>query len=685
MLLDLPDLITRAERAYHDGGQQRLREKYRALTTVLYNRHPIVIPPSLEGRALPVYAGVPVEKMTRAAAQLTDREGVPRITVAAMGTSSKAQRERETVQNWLTGGLRTVLLANQDNLDALLTWDLLLYAQAWVSVMPEPAVLAEVAAIRPRGDELDLAGAKSVSEIWGRVNDYLATVDDVERTAREQERVRRRAFPIAVRHVPADTVIPRWSQGRLEEVIELSELPVSYVLDTYRDTAGKPLATELDRAVKDRVLTGDDVCTVIVRADKDHMQVAVGGFLLEPAAGRLGRQFHGGEEIIWEGPHGMGCVPYAYFPGRVTGAAEPRFRYYGFIDPILDHAVALDNLLTQRGTAARTVAWPQLYVERGHQLAEAGVGGGDKPTPIQIDEGGVFEGLGPGESFRTIPWGDGEGYRLLDQTEAALNAYIDRHTFGPSMYGAPSGDSGYMLAQMQAAAESVLAPFKIGKMLGYVRLTGLMVRAARWLLDAGCGAIPVRYQSQEGIAWVEMTEELAAYDWDVSVEIDARPIGGDQALLTMLRGAEDAGYIAHSTAMARFGVREPEKEKEKILTERVEFSPEVQQQLTGAAVQKALAALAKPEPPALPEQPVLPAALAGLVAGTGDPAAAAAQVRMPDGETMPSPAEKLRAAGAPTPGQFRRQGGGVAGQGQATPGGTMRQSDIAERRGQGIV
>lgn len=685
MLLELSDLMTRAERAYQDGGQQRLREKYRALTTVLYNRHPIVIPPSLAGRALPVYAGVPIEKMTRAAAQLTDREGVPRITVAAMGTSSKARRDRETVQSWVIGGLRTALYANQDNLDALMTWDLLLYAQAWMSVMPEPAVLAEVAAIRPGGGALDLDGAKSAGEVWERVNDYLAGVDDVERTEQAQERARRRAFPIAVRHVPAESVIPRWSQGRLEEVIELSELPVSYVLDTYKGVNGKPLATELEHAVHMRVLTDDDVCTVIIRSDKEHMQIAVGGFLLESGAGREGRQFHGGEEVIWEGPHGMGCVPYAYFPGRVTGAAEPRFRYYGFIDPILDHAVALDNLLTQRGTAARTVAWPQLYVERSHQLVEAGVGGGDKPTPIQIDEGGVFEGLGPGETFRTIPWGDGEGYRLLDQTEAALNAYIDRHTFGPSMYGAPSGDSGYMLAQMQAAAESVLAPFKIGKMLGYVRLIGMMLRAARWLLDAGCGPIPVRFQSQEGLSWAEMTEELAAYDWDVSVEIDARPIGGDQALLTMLRGAEDAGYIAHTTAMQRFGVREPEREQERILTERVENSPEIQQQVTGAAVQKALAALAKPETPAMPEQPVVPAALAGLVGGSPDPAAAAAQVRMPSGEVMPTPAEKLRSAGAPTPGEFRRQGGGVPGQAQATPGGTLRQSDIAARNGHGVM
>lgn len=685
MLLSLSDLVSTSLLWHQDRNQQALRAKYQSIDDVLYNKHPIDVPPDMVGRAMPFYTGVAMEKMTRAAALLTDREGLPKITVPAMGAGI-AQRDRaERVQSWVLSALRWVSYSGQDSLDALITWDLLLRSHTWVSVLPMPALWGPLAQARPDDDEPDLDSAGSMNEVWERVGEYLATVDDVERTARAQDNIRRSTFPIVVRHVPGEHVIAQWKQGLLKEVREYQQVPVSFVLNTYVDLDGKPLAEHLARTAEIEELTDSDVCTLLIRTDQHHMQVAVLDFILQGQTTTLGHQFHGVEEIIWEGEHGMGCVPYAYFPGRTTAAKNLANRYYGFVDNIVGANVHLDYLVTERNTTTRTVAWPHLYVERSHQLVDGSIGSGDRPPPIEIREGGVFAGLGPGEKFSVIPWGTAEGYRLLDQAESAAHSYIDRHTFGPSMYGAPSGDSGYMLAQMQAAAESVLAPFKIGKVLGYQRLCQLLVRAARWLIDAGCGPIPVRYTSTDGMRWVEMTDDLVNYDWEFMVEIDARPIGGDQALLTMLRGAEDAGYIAHTTAMSRFGVRDVQQEMYKIFGEKALFAPETQQQVLQPIIAAILGALAKPQQPKLPEQPVIPAALAGVIGRSPDPAAAAAQVRMPDGEMMPSPAEKLRATGNPTPGEFRRQGGQQAGMPAPVPGGMERMAGVMYRKGGGLV
>ena len=40
--------------------------------------------------------------------------------------------------------------------------------------------------------------------------------------------------------------------------------------------------------------------------------------------------------ILWEGEHGMGVVPYAWFSGREASADEPMYRYYGLLDDIAE-------------------------------------------------------------------------------------------------------------------------------------------------------------------------------------------------------------------------------------------------------------------------------------------------------------------------------------------------------------
>lgn len=682
MLLSLEDFVVRAERCYRDSGWVDLRSVERDIETVLHNRHQIDIPPSLVGRAVPIYSSIAMEKLMRASGQLTDSSGMPRFTVPPSGTSAKVARQREQVQNWISAAIAETIFSGKENIDSLITYDLLVRSRAFVRVLPVPALWESLAEQVSTEEEPDFSEADSVSAVWEAADSYLAGLEDAAGLLRDRAKIKRRAFPISVVWVPGDAVFDDWDEHGLKEILEYREMPVSYVLSTYVDTDGAPLARELAESVNQVEMTADQVCTLVIRADREHMQIAILPVLLDSGVASATERFTT-QEIIWEGPHGMGCVPYAYFPGRVTGAAAPKDRFYSFVRPVTSLAVDLDRVLTQRSTSARMMAWPHLYIRRMHQLAETGNAGADRPGSVQIDEGGIFEGLMPGEDFAQIPWATPESYRILDQTEAAIRADIDRHTFGPVAYGAPAGDSGYMLAQMQAAADTVLLPFRQGKSLGYERLSAILLRAARWLIASGCGPIPVRHITDDGLRWVEVDEEIVQYDWDVKVDINPKPIGGDQALLVMLRGAEDAGYISHTTAMSRYGVRDTEREKERVLHDRALFHPKIQEVVVESGVSEALAALARPAPPSFPDQPVVPGALAGLIGGSVDPSAAKAAVRLASNRPTSSPTEieGMRAAGVETPGEFKRHGGPTFGQAQTLPGGLARISEIVQKRG----
>lgn len=738
LIPDLAQLSDHGWRLFTDPARLRLRRKERFVEQVRHSRHPIDIPPSLSGRARPIYSGMGGEVIDRAKAILRDPEGV-RLDVAQTGISRRAELARERVQAWLAGAVRQAMLTGARPLEDMVLEDLLLRSRAYLRVLPNPSAWAAILADVPpaeavataapadleapdtdagdRGIEVEPVPGDLGEDTDDAGEDAAArAVQEAERLLRHFAELRRRVFPISVQWVPARFVVDLWDHDGLAEVYELQLIPVHQVLRAYRDEDGKPLASLLAERVQLQHLTESDLVSVLLRSDREHLQIAVVDWGPEVLFGEelppFLRRVASTPELIWQGPHHLGTPPYAVFQGRLTTAADITFAYRGFLDDAARLIVRLDEILTQRHSSARWGAWPQLYIKKsfptsGAAAAAAGLGGGDAQTSFEVREGGVSESLGPGEELVRVPWFDPEAQKILDQTEAQLRSDIQRHTLGPGAYGQVPAQSGYQQALLETAAAIHLEPFRRGAEMGYARLADLLLRSARALLRCGLPDIPVRYSGADGDTYVTLTPDLAEEDWTVRATIITKPVGGDLALYQAVAFAEDRGYITHEEALRRIGDPYPQRTIAQRYAEQVLLSPPVIQAAQQEVLKRALAALGTGAPLGLPSQPLVPQALADTLSGQQNlPPELALRLPMPGvnsallargpggpmagvfGGTsatggLPNMAAPLAGlAGAPPPPQRRpgpSPGPFPTGQAQANPGGPLRQRDLAAR------
>jgi hypothetical protein len=687
MLYDIEDLADRAHAAYE--AESRLRTKERARNTVLLGRHQLSIPPSMEGRAYPFKGQVLAGKRRIAKTLLMNKEG-PQITVADFGTGVKAERDRAIVEEWQQGLFETMRLLHP-TLEADLTDDNLVHSRSGLLVLPKP----EAWCAAPQLDLTDLT-TLDLPEIEGRYR-WLRE---------EQERYKLHNPPIYWRHVPAESMILRDDpRGGLAEAFIIEQMPVLQILDLFRDTAGKPAAKHLAASVERQAkeLTLRDTATVCTYLDRQHYQIAILDLFLEvPESDRMTLHRHGTtEEIVWEGEHGMDEVPLALFHGETWASDDPAVKYQGFFDRTIAHQVALDELMTQAFSNVRVASWVTQVIERAQDAPLAAAGAGDSPPPIVLAEGAVNDVLGPGEKLGTVAWMDSSSHQWLRESVNYLVSQIDELTIPKAAIGQTNASSGYEYALVSSQAENNLRLWQWGMEDGWAHACRLTQKAAVALLRQGFDPIPVRYVSEDGVRSVALTPELAERDWQYAVTVRIQQVGGEMALVQTLTAAEQAGYLTHLDAMARFGVRNPLRTMEEVIEQRIVQSDAILQMLTEAVQQRTLAQINAAIAPNAPQQPVLPDGLAGILQSP------ALQARLPEG-FMSQAATGTQAGGGlpgvagpdlnpvpPTIGEgedFRRRmqmlnggrgapGGGVMGQGQTLPGGMAQMSQILGRQG----
>lgn len=609
--LPLHDLVDFAWTQWTSPGWTSLRAKDQLLWQVRHNQHTIAIPPDLVDRAEPCYVGICGEKVNRSKAIMRDPQGID-WTVAQTGTTKKADREREHMESWIDGAWRACArLSDGRDLEDAIRDDMLTFGRAWLRIQPNPAALSILSSrqstktlIDP--EELDLLigdGDEDDDEHVGQMASRL------ERESLRREELRRHVFAISAVFCPATNIIPRWDAAGLAEVIELRPMSVSRILADYRDEHGDPIAKQLEAAVQAKFLTEDYQATLVIRATRTHMQVAVSTLVLDSLAGSAGRRYGatmgaGTNELLFEGEHDLGVCPYVYFCGRETPADEWAYRWHPLIDrPVLDMAQALDRIVTQRLTVIRHAAWSGIVVQR--DVNSQPPAGGDKPKKLTIAEGGVYTGLANGETLVRVPWFDQASIDLIKDGEAQLRADLDRWTFGQAAYGSRGAGSGYELAQLQAAAESVLSPFLAGFARGMSEAADLILRCGRWLLDHGVAYVPVRVVSDSGMEYLKLTPELADTDWEFKADIIPQPVGGEYAKFTTVKAMFEAGFISFGEAQRRMGIRNGQQQQEQWLAEQIARSPEVMGQIKQQVIARTVALMQQPETGGLPQGQVL--------------------------------------------------------------------------------
>lgn len=675
LIKDVEKLADRAILQYDANSD--LRQLDREITDLRHADYRLQIPTSMKERATPIYARIADEKVNRCTALIDDPRG-PVFSAARMGQTAKADADRETLQQWIQGGLAVNEDTSERRLHSMWIQDNLQYGRAWGRVLPGI-------------DAYDgMPGEGAGVEVRILADNYDPTQPDEEaiKLARRhsqavtaaQHRHKCRRFPVKVEWVPAPAVHDLWDSWGLREVYDIQEIKAATVLSDYIDQDGEPLAQKLADAVEEDQLSPNDMVTVVTRADRDHIQVALIGWLIDEGDdNRTSHQVLNVEEIIWEDEHGMGECPYILFSGRETQSRNPRRRYNGILHPVRDLCKAYDNLVTQLMSAVRMVAWPSLVLYKSPEAQ-----GVDRPARIVLEEGNVYGGLAVGDKLENPQWTNAGDFRLLFEAATLLLRLIDTATLTMAAYGAASAESGYQQAQLEAGAQTVLEASTIGLEKGYRRLGRLMFLAGRSLMEIGSGDIPVRFVNDEGTKYVVLTEELAAQDWHIEVSIRSKPAGGEHALATTLAFMEDRGWTDKEYSQERLGIRNPGRIQEGRYLDALRNHPKVLDLLAQSTIDYALSALTE-QLAQQPENPVMPAAAIGALQTEG------ALSRLPGGlrqlgapapnAGLPSPNSMAGIPPTPTAtqtlnaslGPMQQARGSLAGQGQATPGGLQRQ------------
>ena len=681
MQFTLAQLAERAQQLYFDEDSVRERDQLRG--EVLNGQHPIAFPPGMENRVYPFRANVLAEKRRLATTLLMSKEGV-QFTVKDFGTSAKAEKERSVVEEW-TQGMHASMKAAYPELEALIVDNNLTHSRTGLVILPHPWVNM------PQLDITELDDLKP---------------DAIEQKAKEledaQERYKQTTPPLWWKWVHAEKMICRSSiRGGMAECFIYERMSVLDVLETFREPDGTPSAKRLAQAVNARQMSERNTVTVVTRLDRVSYQVAVLDVWLQQRHGERPDLQHeaAGNEMLWEGEHGMGCVPIAIFHGEMWAVDDPAQRYRGFFDSTLAHQVALDNLMTQTFSLVRTAVWPGMVIEKtgdGDPITAPGTG--DNPNPISLVEGAINDALGQGERLVPVQWLDAASYQWLREAIQFLMNEIDAKTIPKSAQGGSSADSGYLFAQIQAAAERNLAPWVWGTEYGWARAAQLQLKAAAVLMRNGEDPIPVRFVSEDGVRPVVLTKDLAERDWDIEAKVRVQAIGGEAALVQTLAAAEEAGYIDHFEAMTRFGVRNPLRTMEKILEQKLINSQDVLQMLTQAVMQRTMAQINAALMPNGPAQPLIPDSLAQHLgdvpqlaarlpeSGAGQASDLLAGLGIGGQGGLPSVNPPNMAPPVPTISndeasrRVLRQQGAIPGQAQSLPGGLNRQSDILSRQ-----
>jgi hypothetical protein len=708
VLLDRELLVSRAHEVYQ--SRSALRQKIAIIEETIHSQHPIELPEGILSRAEAVYSQEAWNRLAKFKALMS---GQILTKVAPNSTSDTGKRQRDRLEAWMHAKLekfRTELIDLTPQGDGLCE-DMGVWSQGYVRIMPDFQAYTT-----QRSSDLHLVddSFETVDDFTERVNEALLHLDEV--AAREQS-YRESHDPIQMQWVPARSCFPDLAGKGLGEFLEIQRMPVRQCLTTFVDADGDPLATELARSFnytgQDQPLwrwggpshgfieaTDDDQVCVVIRTDTVHMQIGVIHVTLDEEPGSdYRRNANGIDEVIWEGEHGLGRVPYVFFRGRMTNHQADVHRYKGWLDPVVGLVRSLDNALSQLATIIRTTAWPVLAVTRKEMMS--GYASSEKPLALPVIEGQIYNGLQVGEDIKPIVWGTENQQRAAQALIEWYYKQIDALTVGRPSAGEPAGASGFLYGLQIAQDQSGLRPFEIGFETGYADCAQLILCCVRVLHAAGIGPIPLRYQGPRGMETVALDEKISGQEWQITCVLGPDK-GGERefALTQTMRAQMEMGIATPEMALERLGYRYPHQILEEVAKWRFGQAQEVTQATNALIVARIQELLSAPEVEPLPAQPVIDPGLAAVLQQhAANPLVADIIARLPrqglptsgvqGANGLGTPPNPLTGAGVPGLPNMLLQGpsdgtppapgtgGSPTGQAMAAPGGMMRQDQLA--------
>jgi hypothetical protein len=288
-------------------------------------------------------------------------------------------------------------------------------------------------------------------------------------------------------------------------------------------------------------------------------------------------------QVISHKKHPYGRPPYIYGMGDTTSSREPGLMGLPMYFPIIDLLHQYDNLLTQRATAVKLMAWPTFVHKQDTAVT-------DRP-PYELRPGGVNP-IGLQESLEPMQW-PGEG-SSFDKLGALYDAMIERGGLADVAYGMGGSESGYTINQLLNASRVTLKP---------------LIQHAETMLEQAIQLIEdiIEYQIAQPVyvfsspakgkgKWVSLgPDDLKGYR-QVTVKLQPVMPTDEYAASSMALNLVHGGLWSERRGMERVGVDQPDAEKRQILLEQVEKSQPMLGALQQAAL-KRLGANLQPEQP----------------------------------------------------------------------------------------
>ncbi len=427
-------------------------------------------------------------------------------------------------------------------------------------------------------------------QLWHGIPRMDKGEDEADYNSRVEVWKRGKPIPIAVTWLDPLTVFPRWDELGLSCVLEKDERSISEILPQagrWRVGKEKPDLTELNRLQTDGSETKVRFAQLWTRSTLTY---AVNDI------------------VVMHRKHTYSRPPYIYRTGISPSSRDPSKVGLSVLEPLKYMGPYQDQLLTQIGSLISMYAWPTWKLI----ASEKSTMGSEGPERnIEIVPGKAIP-LNPGEDLLPlIPAGLGPEIQQMMQYVSNVHSNAG---LSDVLYGNPTGDSGYAISQLIAAARMKLKPIIANAESGIVQLIQTI-----WDI--------IEYQIKQRIyvwndrpvgnkSWLYIApEDLNGYR-QVRVKLNPLLPTDTYAKSSQAINEVGAGIIDLRTARENIGYEQPDEIEQRILVDLAKKDPRVMQVLVDRAIEKAGIELAPPPVDVAGSLPLMPMAAQQGIAGS---------------------------------------------------------------------
>ncbi len=288
--------------------------------------------------------------------------------------------------------------------------------------------------------------------------------------------------------------------------------------------------------------------------------------------------------IVHEQRNKLGYVPYIYALGNAVASRDPGIMGLSVLYPIRSLLPYKDRLLTQIASAVKLWAWPTPVFTESPQPTgiEQVVGEEGKGRNVRVVPGKLVQLYG-GE---TLNWlGPPPSYVDLGQLNQEISSLIERASIPSMALGANSGDSGYAINQLIAAARTKLKPLvshaerAIERMFRtWLDIIERQIKQTVYVYDRGKKSGPA--------GWIGLgPDDIQGYRY---IKVTLNPILPTDAYARSSKAINEvnAGLKSRWRAMEDIGEEQPEEEMTRIAVDQFMAEPEVRDAVKKAAIKK---------------------------------------------------------------------------------------------------